>query len=114
MTNAVAAAGADSTDVITTSEVGDSVETSPTPETVSTLVYSTQSGKASPAHETPATLDELMIETREKVRRTFSGFLGPVVEAGAAPLPPPTATTTSNAAFWPTNRMTSTANTPAA
>ncbi len=23
-----------------------------------------------------------MIETREKVRRTFSGFLGPVVEAG--------------------------------
>ena len=82
MTNAVAAAGADSTDVITTSEVGDSVETSPTPETVSTLVYSTQSGKASPAHETPATLDELMIETREKVRRTFSGFLGPVVEAG--------------------------------
>ena len=82
VTNAVAAAGADSTDVITTSEVGDSVETSPTPETVSTLVYSTQSGKASPAHETPATLDELMIETREKVRRTFSGFLGPVVEAG--------------------------------
>ena len=82
VTNAVAAAGADSTDVITTSEVGDSVETSPTPETVSTLVYSTQSGKASPAHETPATLDELMNETREKVRRTFSGFLGPVVEAG--------------------------------
>lgn len=82
VTNAVAAAGADSTDVITTSEVGDSVETSPTPETVSTLVYSTQSGKASPAHETPATLDELMNETREKVHRTFSGFLGPVVEAG--------------------------------
>ena len=50
VTNAVAAAGADSTDVITTSEVGDSVETSPAPETVSTLVYSTQSRQGQPPH----------------------------------------------------------------
>ncbi|OZG64732.1 metallophosphoesterase family protein [Bifidobacterium eulemuris] len=36
---------------------------------------------AAPAHNA-ATLGELMDETRDKVRRTFAGFLGPVVEAG--------------------------------
>lgn len=34
------------------------------------------------AHPDVPTLDELMDETRAKVRRTFNGFLGPVVEAG--------------------------------
>ncbi|PWG65998.1 metallophosphatase [Bifidobacterium callitrichidarum] len=34
------------------------------------------------APDAPATMDELMDQTREKVRRTFSGFLGPIVEAG--------------------------------
>lgn len=34
------------------------------------------------APDTPATMDELMDQTREKVRRTFSGFLGPIVEVG--------------------------------
>ncbi|MBT1169668.1 metallophosphoesterase family protein [Bifidobacterium sp. SO4] len=34
------------------------------------------------APDAPATMNELMDQTREKVRRTFSGFLGPIVEAG--------------------------------
>lgn len=36
---------------------------------------------AAPAHSA-ATLGELMDEAHDKVRRTFAGFLGPVVEAG--------------------------------
>ena len=36
---------------------------------------------SAPAHSA-AVLDELMNETRDKVRRTFAGFLGPVVDAG--------------------------------
>lgn len=55
------------------------------PQTTSTLVYSTQSTPESEQHQPrttqPRMLDELMDETRAKVRRTFNGFLGPVVEA---------------------------------
>ncbi|TPF95640.1 metallophosphatase [Bifidobacterium sp. UTBIF-78] len=54
-----------------------------TSHTGSTLVYSTQSPQPveQPQSE-PRTMDELMDDTREKVRRTFHGFLGPIVEAG--------------------------------
>ena len=48
-----------------------------TASTASTLVYSTTSDP----QDVPTTLDELMDETRDKVRRTFAGFLGPVIEA---------------------------------
>ena len=51
--------------------------TASTASTTSTLVYSTTSDP----QDVPTTLDELMDETRDKVRRTFAGFLGPVIEA---------------------------------
>ena len=52
-------------------------QTASTASTTSTLVYSTTSDP----QDVPTTLDELMDETRDKVRRTFAGFLGPVIEA---------------------------------
>ena len=52
-------------------------QTASTASTASTLVYSTTSDP----QDVPTTLDELMDETRDKVRRTFAGFLGPVIEA---------------------------------
>ena len=52
-------------------------QTASTASTTSTLVYSTTSD----SQDVPTTLDELMDETRDKVRRTFAGFLGPVIEA---------------------------------
>ncbi|MBT1163202.1 metallophosphoesterase family protein [Bifidobacterium felsineum] len=33
-------------------------------------------------HPDAPTIDELMDQTRDKVRRTFAGFLGPIIEAG--------------------------------
>lgn len=55
----------------------DAQQTASTASTASTLVYSTTSD----SQDVPTTLDELMDETRDKVRRTFAGFLGPVIEA---------------------------------
>ena len=55
----------------------DAQQTASTASTTSTLVYSTTSDP----QDVPTTLDELMDETRDKVRRTFAGFLGPVIEA---------------------------------
>lgn len=55
----------------------DAQQTASTASTASTLVYSTTSDP----QDVPTTLDELMDETRDKVRRTFAGFLGPVIEA---------------------------------
>lgn len=52
-------------------------QTASTASTTSALVYSTTSDP----QDVPTTLDELMDETRDKVRRTFAGFLGPVIEA---------------------------------
>ena len=57
--------------------VNDAQQTASTASTASTLVYSTTSDP----QDMPTTLDELMDETRDKVRRTFAGFLGPVIEA---------------------------------
>lgn len=56
---------------------GSNPDAQQTASTASTLVYSTTSDP----QDVPTTLDELMDETRDKVRRTFAGFLGPVIEA---------------------------------
>ena len=56
---------------------GSNPDVQQTASTASTLVYSTTSDP----QDVPTTLDELMDETRDKVRRTFAGFLGPVIEA---------------------------------